>query len=205
MRALEKEFVRRAVRAPLGAAPVALSAALVDAVGRIHPFAEAVTALAGMTPPAVAAGDSRRDRRVLAGREAREDAALVVGADGEPLPPGVHPRWLPHRGRAIWAWCEEHARWHCLLKASFPSATGETTYYAVAAVAIAGTCASCDEYLVRRRVLNYSLTSLAQARAAVRPELVQLWYRQWARALLQALQPDVRLAAAALEAAAGAG
>jgi hypothetical protein len=203
LRTLEAAFSRRALAAPLGAAPVALPAALIDAVGEICPFVEAVAALAGMTPPAVVAGDSPRDRRVLAGRGGREDAALVVGADGELLPPGVRPRWLPHRGHAIWAWCEEHGRWHCRLKVPFPSARAETTYYAVAAVAIARICGSCDEYLMRRRVLNRSLASLTEAREAVRPELVQLWYRQWARALVEALQPDIHLAAAALEAAAG--
>jgi hypothetical protein len=37
-----------------------------------------------------------------------------------------------------------------------------------------------------------------------RAELTMLWYRQWARALVKALQRGVCLAAAALEEAAGA-
>jgi len=162
--------VERAVGAPLGAAPVALYAALIDAVEEIRPFQDALAALTEATPPAVVASAARKDRRVLPGREPQDDAALVVGADGAPLPAGVPARWLPYRGRGIWSWCERHARWHRLLSAIIRQHDG------VACVAIARISGSCDEYRARLRTFHQALPMLT---LDARPEPVQLWYRQW--------------------------
>ena len=203
LNSLRVAFCEGLLSIPLAEVGARMHEALIDAVGVVMSFEQAVRALAEALIPPVIADATARGRRALPLREVRRNSDLVVGADGTPSPPGV-PAWqLPHRGRAIWSWCDLHGRWHCQLKASFPSARAEAAYRDLAAMAIWRRSGSCDEYRVRKNIYVCAQRAVGPS-LPERPELTMLWYRQWACALNAALQPVQELTTATLEATAGA-
>lgn len=197
LNALRVAFCEGLVGIPLAESGLRMYEVFIDAVGAVLPFEHAVAALADSRLPAVVADANPRSRRAVADREERPVSDLVVGADGTPLPPGV-PAWhLPHRGRGVWSWCEQHQRWHCQAKASWPSRAAEITYAELTSVAVWRHSGSCDEYRIRKESFRQA-SGPPTLYAAERPELTMLWYRAWARALRAALRPARDLAAAML-------